>query len=102
VVQATGTSHDTGTTTTAAVESVTNSLLSNPFMVVGNVNFANSTTAVVNFPVAYTNTGTYTCTVTDASATGTTFFVSNTSNQEMTITASGTISHTVNFNCVGY
>jgi len=61
-----------------------------------------ATTAQVNFPVGYTNTSTYTCTVTDASASGRTFFVTNNTNQVMTITASASNSDTVNFSCIGF
>jgi hypothetical protein len=97
-----GSSEDTGTSTTAAAESLTNTQLSNPFMVVGNKAFAASTTAAVAFPVSYTNTGTYFCVVTDASNTGQTFKVVNTSASGITITAATSNSDTVNFHCIGY
>ena len=71
-------------------------------MVVGSVSFTAATSVQVNFPVAFTNTSTFTCTVTDASAVGRTFFVTNTSGQTMTITASASNSDSVNFSCVGF
>jgi hypothetical protein len=102
VVQTGGTTHDTGNETSAATESVTNAQIANAFMVVGSASFTAATTVQVNFPVAFTNTSTYTCTVTDASAVGRTFFVTNTSAQTMTITASASNSDSVNFSCVGF
>ena len=93
---------DTGTSTTAAQESLTNTQLTNPFMVVGNKAFAATTTATVTFPVSFTNASTYYCTVTDATTTGRTFSVANSSATSMTITASASNSDSVNFQCIGY
>ncbi len=102
ITQTGGTNHDTGSSTSAATESVTSSQINNAFMVIGSVNFTAATSVQVNFPVMFTTASSYTCTVTDASAVGRTFFVTNTSNQTMTITASASNSDSVNFNCVGY
>ena len=90
-----------------ASEAVSSSLLSNPFMVIGNVNFATanggvaSASAQVTFPVPFFSPASYYCTVTDALQTGHTFFVTNNTTQKITITADSPSSDTVNFHCVG-
>jgi hypothetical protein len=100
---------ETGTATAVASELASSGLLTTPppFIVIGNVNFATanggiaSATAQVSFPVPFSSAATYFCTVTNASSTARTLFVTNNTAQTITITASAASSDTVNFHCIG-
>jgi len=77
-------------------------VLPSPHLVAGSTAFVNATTSVVSLGSGtFTVANSYFCDVTDATTTGTTFFVTNNSASQFTITANASNSDTVNFICVG-
>lgn len=86
-----------GITTTCS-----NTTLGNTARVIfGSCPFSSATTCTVASITAFTSSTAFLCTVTEASATGVTFKVANVSSSSFTITASGSISDTVNYICAG-
>ncbi|MFI5167828.1 MAG: beta strand repeat-containing protein [Thermoanaerobaculales bacterium] len=96
----------TSANTTATTEAVENSfgLLSSPRIVAGAVTFPYSSTAAVylSTAAAFTSSSSYVCTVTNTAAIGVTYYVTNNSASQFTITASGSNTLNANYVCVGY
>lgn len=86
-----------GTTTTCSNTAQGNTAK----LIFGSCPFSSATTCTVASITAFSSSSTYLCTVTEASATGVTLKVANVSASSFTITASGSISDTVNYICAG-
>jgi hypothetical protein len=86
-----------GATTTCANTALGNTAR----LIFGSCPFSAASTCTVASITAFTSSTSYFCWVTEASNSGVTFKVANVSSSSFTITASGSISDTVNYGCAG-